>query len=92
MDRGVHGIGADGALEQLVDARGRGYGGGPQDVRPRVNICSDRIRGLRGGELRGVVGERVVGVVVAEIAMVEIVDLMILIRPSINGGYTLNAV
>lgn len=86
MDWGVHGIGADGTLEQLVDARGRGDGGSPQDVRRGVNVGSDRARRLRGRELRGMMGDRVVGVVVAEIDMVKIEDLMILFRPSINSG------
>lgn len=75
-----------------MDARGGGNGCRPYNIGDWANICSDRVRRLRGRELRGVVGKRVVSVVVVEIAVVEIPDLTILIRPSIDGGYTLNAV
>lgn len=95
MDWGVHRVGANGALEQLVDARGGGSGSGsgrPHNVGRSANICRNRVRGLRGGELWGVVGERVVSVVAVETAVVEITDLRILIRFSISGGDTLNAV
>lgn len=36
MDRGVHGVGADRALEQLVDAGGRGDDGGAVGLEGRA--------------------------------------------------------
>lgn len=89
MNGRVHGVGAHGALKQLVDARGRGDGGGAEDaVRGRA-----RIEGLRRRERRRRRVEAVL-LVVEEVVVVVVVwgvvDLAVV--HAIHDRHALNVV
>lgn len=81
MNGQVHGIGAHGALEQLVDARGGGDGGGAQKA---VRRRAGGIEGLRRRERRRV------ETVLVEVVVVVVVDLALV--PAIHNRYALNVV
>lgn len=74
MDWWVHGIGADGAFQQLVDAGGRCDRRGTHNVNP-INVVA--IARLGGREVGVVVRMRMKTMVLVRVLLLVVVDLIL---------------